>query len=200
MIDFHLLRVSMTRTVWATTVAMFFWCSTLASASLALPPVSQNKASRAQAEQAIRTSIFETMKAFLTGDIKTLKQRTAQRTFDLVNLVYEAAREDPDLQNELRNARITNSDEFLRYFMQGMANQFLQAAPVSPEQAARRVANDSVLSFISDSEAKILVADSEFARAKLVAKAWKIDLTDSLKKAVLKEVKNPEMRARIKSF
>jgi hypothetical protein len=179
---------------------MVFWCSSLASVSLALPPVSQNKPSRAQAEKAIRTSIFETMKAFLTGDIKTLKQRTAQRTLDLVNLVYEAAREDPDLQNELRNARISNPDEFLRFFMQGMANQYLQAAPMAPEQAATRVAKDAVVSFISDSEAKIIVAGSEFAGAKLVAKAWRIDLTDSLKKAVLKEVKNPEMRARIKSF
>jgi hypothetical protein len=169
-----------------------------------VPSVSQatssSKTSRVQAEKAIRTSIFETMKAFLTGDIKTLRQRSAQRTLDLVNLVYEAAKEDPRLQEELRSARITNADEFLRFFMQGMANQYLQAAPMPPEQAARRAANDAVISFTSDSEARILVRDSEFARAKLVSREWKIDLTDSLKKAVLNEVKNPEMRARIKSL
>ena len=81
-----------------------------------------------------------------------------------------------------------------------MANQYLQAALIPPEQAARRVANDSVVSFTGNSEARILVGDSEFARAKLVARQWKIDLTDFLKKAVLNEVKNPEMRARIKSL
>lgn len=188
----------MTRKMCATAVILL--SSILASVLSTPPAASQNRTSREQAEKAIRAAIFETMNAFLTGDIKTLKQRSAQRTLDLVSLVYEAAREDPTLQNELRNARITNADEFLRFFMQGMANQYLQAAPVSPEQAARRVANDSVVSFTSDSEAKIIVGDSEFARAKLVAKAWKIDLTDSLKKAVLKEVKNPEMRARIKSL
>jgi len=180
-------------------VVLLTW-SIVPSFPLASPAISQRKTTRAQAENAIRASIFETMKAFLTGDIKTLKQRVAKRTLDLVDLVYEAAREDPLLQSELRTARITNADEFLRFFMQGMANQYLQAAPISPEQAARRVANDSVLSFTGDSEARIIVGDAEFARAKLVAKAWKIDLTESLKKAVLKEVKNPEMRARIKSL
>jgi hypothetical protein len=167
---------------------------------LASPAISQSKASRDQAEQAIRASILETMRAFLTGDVKTLKQHIAKRTLDLVSLVYEAAREDPRLQEELRSARITNADEFLRFFMQGMANQYLQASPMAPEQAARKVAHDAVVSFTSDSEARINVGDSEFARAKLVASEWKIDLTDSLKKAVLNEVKNPEMRARIKSL
>jgi hypothetical protein len=44
------------------------------------------------------------------------------------------------------------------------------------------------------------VANSEFGRARRVAREWKIDLTDSLKKAVLNEVSNPEIRARIKSL
>ena len=189
----------MRRMAFAIVVMLLGW-SVLAIVPLASQATSQSKTLRGQAEKAIRTSIFETMNAFLTGDIKTLQQRSAQRTLDLVNLVYEAAREDPRLQEELRSARIANADEFLRFFMQGMANQYLQAAPMPPEQAARRVANDAVVSFTSDSEARILVRDSEFARAKLVARKWRIDLTDSLKKAVLNEVKNPEMRARIKSL
>lgn len=183
-----------------TTGVMLLWWSLLAAAPLARPLMPQDKAARDQATKAIRESIFKTMKAFLTGDVKALKQCSAQRTLDLVNLVYEAARKDSRLQEELRNARITNADEFLGFFMQGMANQYLQASPMPPEQAARRVASDAVMSFISQSEARIIVGDSEFARAKLVAKEWKIDLTDSLKKAVLREVKNPEMRARIKSL
>jgi hypothetical protein len=56
------------------------------------------------------------------------------------------------------------------------------------------------VSFISDSEARIVGGDSEVARALLVKGEWKIDLTDSLKKAVLKEINNPELRARIKSL
>lgn len=184
---------------FAIRVMLLVW-SVLASVPLASQAMTQTKTSRDQAEKAIRTSIFETMKAFLTVDVKALKQHSARRTLDLVNLVYEAAREDPQLQEQLRNGRVTNSDEFMRFFLQGMANQYLQAAPMPPEQAARRAANDAVVSFITDSEARIIVGDSEFARAKLVSKDWKIDLTDSLKKAVLNEVKNPEMRARIKSL
>ena len=189
----------MRRIAFATAVLVAGW-SVFAFALGAGPAAFQSKASRDQSEQAIRASIFETMKAFLTVDVKALKQRSTKRTLDLVRLVYEAARGDPRLQEELRSARITNADEFLRFFMQGMANQYLQASPMPPEQAARRVAHDAVLSFASDSEARIIVGDSEFARAKLVAREWKIDLTDSLKKAVLNEVKNPEIRARIKSL
>ena len=140
------------------------------------------------------------MKAFLTQDVATFKRHSAKRTLDLIDLAYEAARQDPVYQQELQKAHITNAAQFLSYFMLGMANQYLQAMPLSPEAAALKVANDSTVSFISDSEARIAVGDSGFARAKLVARAWKIDLTDWLKKAVLQEVKDPDLRARIKSL
>ena len=140
------------------------------------------------------------MKAFLTQDVATFKRHSAKRTLELIDLAYESARQDPVYQQELQKAHIANSAQFLNYFMQGMASQYLQAIPLSPEAAARRVANDSTVSFISDSEARIAVGDAGFARAKLVARVWKIDLTDWLKKAVLKEVKDPELRARIKSL
>ncbi|HWN98046.1 MAG TPA: hypothetical protein VNS63_02145 [Blastocatellia bacterium] len=189
----------MARKVCATVFIFLAW-SIYASGLSSHPESSQKKASRDQAEKAVRTSIYEMMRAFLTVDVKALKQRSARRTLDLVNLVYEAAQEEPRLQEELRNARVTNSDEFMRFFVQGMANQYLQALPMAPEQAARKVAHDAVVSFTSDSEATIIVNNAEFARAKLVAKEWKIDLTDSLKKAVLNEVKNPTMRAKIKNL
>lgn len=181
------------------TGVLLMW-SILAGVPLVRPAIPQGKPSRDLATKAIRESIFKTMRAFLTGDVKTFKHRSAKRTLNLVNLAYEMARTDSRLQEELRNARITSADEFLGFFMQGMANQYLQASPVPPEQAARRVANDVVVSFAGQSEARILMGESEFARAKLVAGEWRIDLTDSLKKAVLREVKNPEMRARIKSL
>jgi hypothetical protein len=179
---------------------MLLWWPNLTAGPSSLQAIAQNKTSRDQSTNAIRESIFQTMKAFLTGDVKTLKRLTAQRTLDLINLVYEAAREDPGLREDLRKARVTNSDEFLRFFMQGIANQYLQAAPMQPEQAARKVANDAVISFTNQSEARIVVGESDFARAKLAFRDWKIDLADSLKTPILREVKNPEMRARIKSL
>lgn len=140
------------------------------------------------------------MKAFLTQDVNNFKRHSAKRTLDLIDLAFEAARQDPLYQQELQKAHIANANQFLGYFLQGMANQYLQAMPISPEAAALKVANDSTVTFISDSEARIAFADSGFARAKLVARVWKIDLTDWLKKAVLKEVKDPDLRARIKSL
>lgn len=183
-----------------TAALVLLWWPNVAGIPFSRSAIAQNKTSRDQATNAIRESIFKTMKAFLTGDVKTVKRFSAQRTLDLINLVYEAAREDPGLREDLRNARVTNADEFLRFFMQGIANQYLQAAPMQPEQAARKVANEAVISFSNQSEARIVVGESDFARAKLAAREWKIDLSDSLKKAVLGEVKNPEMRARIKSL
>ncbi len=175
-------------------------CLILVAVTPASPPQSHHKPSRDEAEKLIRATAYEMMKAFLTSDVQTFKRHSAKRMLDLVSLVYEAARQDQRYQQELQNARITNADQFLGYFLQGMATQYLQTMPLSPEAAARRVANDSAVSFISDSEARIVAGDNEVARARLVARAWKIDLTDSLKKAVLKEVNDPAMRARIKSL
>lgn len=167
---------------------------------LASSPAQSHKPSRAEAEKAIRASAYEMMKAFLTQDVAVFKRHSAKRTLELINLTYEAARKDPLYQQQLQKAQIANADQFLSYFMLGMATQYLQAMPLSPEAAATRVANDSTISFVSDSEARIAVGDSGFARARLVARAWKIDLTDWLKKSVLKEIKDPELRARIKSL
>jgi hypothetical protein len=160
----------------------------------------RDKPSRDQAEKAIRNAAYEMMKAFLTNDVATFKRHSAKRTLDLIDLAYEAARQDPVYQQEMQKAHIANASQFLGYFLQGMANQYLQAMPLSPEAAAINVANNSTVSFISDSEARIAVGDSGFARAKLVARVWKIDLTDWLKRGVLKEIKDPGLRARIKSL
>jgi len=161
---------------------------------------SHHKPSRDESTKAIRATAYSMMKAFLTQDVATFKRLSAKRTLQLVSLTFEAAREDSQYKQELENAHITNADQFLGYFLQGMANQYLQAAPLSPEAAARRAANDSSVTFISDSEARIAAGNSEVARARLVGKEWKIDLTDWLKRGVLAEVKDPAMRARIKSL
>jgi hypothetical protein len=181
-----------------TVIAAFVlsWLALTAMTALGLP----EKPTRVESEKAIRATAYEMMKAFLTQDVATFKRHSAKRTLDLVSLVFEAARQDSRYQQELQNARITNADQFLGYFLQGMANQYLQGMPVTPEAAARRAANDSTVTFISDSEAKIVTADSEFARARLIAKQWKIDLTDTLKRAVINEINNPELKARIKKL
>jgi len=180
--------------------AILLVCFIFFSADPSSTSQSIHKPSRDESTKAIRATAYEMMKAFLTQDAATFQRHSAKRTLELVRLTYEAARQDPAYQQELQKARITNAEQFLSYFMLGMATQYLQAMPLSPEAAARRVASDSTISFISDSEARIVLGDSGFARARLVARQWKIDLTDWLKKGVLKEVKNPELRARIKSL
>lgn len=185
----------MTRAI--TTAAILLGLLSLADSTTASSAQPLQKSSRAESEKAIRKSAYEMMKAFLNQDVATFKRYSAKRTLDLIDLTYEAARQDAVYQQELQKAHISNADQFLGYFLQGMANQYLQAIPLSPEAAAIKVSKDSTVSFVSDSEARIAVANSGFARARLVARGWKIDLTDWLKRGVLKEIKNPELRARI---
>jgi hypothetical protein len=180
--------------------AILLGCFIFFSVDIPSAAQAQHKPSRDESTKAIRASAYEMMKAFLTQDVATFKRHSAKRTLDLVSLTYEAARQDPRYQQELQNAKITNADQFLGYFLQGVATQYLQNMPLSPEAAARHVANDSTVSFVTDSEARIMTGENEVAHARLVARVWKIDLTDSLKKAVLKEVNNPELRAKIKSL
>jgi hypothetical protein len=181
-----------------TTITFLLLLSTLSSTAGTLSANPQR--SRDEATKDIRKTAYEMMKAFLTQDVATFKRHSAKRTLDLISLAYEAAQQEPRYQPELQKAGITNVDQFLSYFMLGMATQYLQGMPLSPEAAATRVANESTVSFSSDSEARIILRSTGFARAKLVARAWKIDLTDWLKEPVLKEVSNPELRAKIKNL
>lgn len=161
---------------------------------------SRQTQSREEVTKAIRKTAYEMMKAFLTQDVATFKRHSAKRTLDLIELAYQAARQEPRYQEEFQKAGITNTDQFLNYFMLGMATQYLQGMPISPDAAATRVANDSTVTFVSDSDARIVLRGTGFARARLVSRAWKIDLTDWLKQPVLKEVSDPELRARIKAL
>jgi hypothetical protein len=161
---------------------------------------SSNRPSRDEATKAIRSAAYEMMKAFLTQEVATFKKHAAKRTLDLVALTYEAAQKDPRYQGELQNAGVTNADQFLGYFMLGLATQYLQSVPMSPEAAARHVGNDSTVTFVGDSTANIVFNNIEVAHARLAGKQWKIDLTDWLKKGVLKEINDPAIRARIKAL
>lgn len=164
------------------------------------PGQTAHKPPREDATKAIRASAHQMMKAFLTQDVGTFKKHAAKRTLDLVGLTYEAAQKDPRYQGELQSAGVKNVDQFLGYFMLGLATQYLQTMPLSPEAAAKHVANDSTVTFTSDTAANIAVTNIPVARARLAGKQWKIDLTDWLKKGVLKEVNDPAIRARIKAL
>jgi hypothetical protein len=85
-------------------------------------PQSHHKPSRDESTKAIRATAYSMMKAFLTQDVATFKRLSAKRTLQLVSLTFEAAREDSQYKQELQNAHITNADQFLGYFLQGMAN------------------------------------------------------------------------------
>src|SRR5262245_36430090 len=111
------------------------WCTLITPAASGLP----DKPSRADSEKVIRKTAYEMMKAFLTQDVPVFRRHSARRTLELVSIVYEAARRDPTYQQELQKARINNADQFLGYFLLGMANQYLQAVPLSPEAAAIKV-------------------------------------------------------------
>jgi hypothetical protein len=196
MLDSCNMKSRATRTLYSA-ILLGFIVFTIVASSLAQTP---RQPSRDEATKTIRATVYEMMKAFLTQEVATFKKHAAKRTIDLVGITYEAAQKDPRYQGELQSAGVTNADQFLGYFMLGLATQYLQTMPLSPEAAAKHAANDSTVTFASDSLANIVVNNVEVAHARLVGKQWKIDLTDWLKKGVLREVTDPAIRARIKSL
>jgi hypothetical protein len=156
--------------------------------------------SRVEAEKAIRQATFETMKAFILADARSFKLRVTQRTIQLLSLAQDALRQDGRYSEELRRAGINNFDQFLEYIFRNLSPQFAALAPASPEKAAEKVASQSQISFINNSEAKILFNNAELARARLAGSRWQIDLTDMIKKILLEEITDPQMKAKIKNF
>lgn len=181
-------------------ITILLGCLIFFSVDASMLAQTPRKPSREEATKVIRATVYEMMKAFLTQEVATFKKHAAKRTIDLVGLTYEAAQKDPRYQGELQNAGVANADQFLGYFMLGLSTQYLQTMPLSPEAAAKHAANDSTVTFASDSLANIVVNNVEVAHARLAGKQWKIDLTDWLKKGVLREITDPAIRARIKSL
>src|SRR5262249_3401543 len=120
-----------TTTAWIF-LAVFTFCAT---------PNAQSRQthSREEATKAIRKTAYEMMKAFLTQDVAPFKRHSAKRTLDLIELAYQAASHEPRYQQEFQKAGITNTDQFFSYFMLGMATQYLQGMPLTPDAAAARV-------------------------------------------------------------
>ena len=141
------------------------------------------------------------MKAFLTQDVATFKRLSAKRTLQLVSLTFEAAREDSQYKQELANRSYHQCRPVSGLLPAGHGKSVSSSRPALARSAppdARLTTHPSLSS--ADSEARIAAGNSEVARARLVGKEWKIDLTDWLKRGVLAEVKDPQMRARIKSL
>lgn len=154
--------------------------------------------SRADAEKAIRRSAYETTKAFLSASVKSFRQNVTERSISVFRSTFDLFRQDAKYKDELQRAGVTTFDQFLEYIMLGMSPRL--AGPLTPDKAAEKISTESQMSFISNSEAKILFNNSEFARARLSAGQWKIDLTSTIKRILLEEVENPQMKAKIKTF
>ena len=162
---------------------------------------SHPKPSRAESEKAIRKIGLRNDEGVPHPGRRNLQTSLGEANTGPRRPCLRSARQDPRYQQELQKARITNADQFLGYFLQGMANQYLQAMPlISRSRGTEESPTTQPLRSSAIPRPDRRRGDSGFARARLVAQAWKIDLTDWLKKAVLKEIKDPELRAKIKSL
>lgn len=154
--------------------------------------------SRADAEKAIRRAAYETTKAFLTANVKNFRQNVTERSISVFRSTFDLFRQDAKYKDEMQRAGVTSFDQFLEYIMLGMSSRL--AGPLAPDKAAEKISAESQTSFISNGEAKILFNNSEFARARLIGAQWKIDLTSTIKRILLEEVEDPQMKAKIKNF
>ncbi len=154
--------------------------------------------SRADAEKAIRRSAYETTKAFLSANVRVFKQNVTERSISVFRSTFDLFRQDAKYRDDLQRAGVSSFDQFLEYIMLGMSPRL--AGPLAPAKAAEKISNESQMSFINNAEAKILFNNSEFARALLSRGQWKIDLTQTIKRILLEEVGDPQMKAKIKNF
>ncbi|MEW6208447.1 MAG: hypothetical protein AB1631_08765 [Acidobacteriota bacterium] len=154
--------------------------------------------SPADAERAIRRTAYETTKAFLSANVRLFKQNVTERSISVLRSTFDLFQQNPKSKDELQRAGVASFDQFLEYIMLGMSPRL--AGPLAPDKAAEKISNESQLAFISNTEAKILFNNSEFARARLSRAQWKIDLTTTIKRILLEEVEDPQMKAKIKNF
>jgi hypothetical protein len=154
--------------------------------------------SPADSEKAIRRAAYETTKAFLSANVRLFKQNVTDRSISVLRSTFDLFQQNPKSKSELQRAGVASFDQFLEYIMLGMAPRL--AGPLAPDKAAEKISGESQISFINKAEAKILFNNSEFARARLSRAQWKIDLTATIKRILLEEVEDPQMKARIKTF
>ena len=138
---------------------------------------------RTQAEPLIRTAIYESGLATLTGDAKLYRSHLARRTFELYRLIFEGFKEVPDYAAMLKENNVDSADKFIDTTFKMGASQWASLSKDEIEQRARAQSNGK-LTFLTDQEA-ILEFGGSTMRIVYEDKAWKIDETEGGKKMFL---------------
>jgi hypothetical protein len=138
---------------------------------------------RTQAEPLIRTAIYESGLATLTGDVKLYRSHLARRTFELYRLIFEGFKEVPDYAAMLKENNVDTADKFIDSTFKMGASQWANLSKDEIEQRARSQSNGK-LTFLNDQEA-ILEFGGSTMRIVFEDKAWKIDETEAGKKIFL---------------
>jgi len=138
---------------------------------------------RAGAEPLIRTAVYESCLATLTGDAKLYRSHIVRRTIELYRLVFEGFKEVPDYAAILKDNNLDTVEKFIDASFKAGAAQWVNLSKDEVEQRARAQSNGK-LTFLSDQEA-ILEFGGSTMRIVFEDKAWKIDETEDGKKMFL---------------
>lgn len=138
---------------------------------------------RTQAEPLIRTAVYESGLATLTGDAKLYRSHLARRTFELYRLIFEGFKEVPDYAAMLKDNNVDTAEKFIDTTFKAGASQWAKLSKDEIEQRARAQSNGK-LTFLTDQEA-ILEFGGSTMRIVYEDKAWKIDETEAGKKVFL---------------
>ena len=131
---------------------------------------------KAEAEQAIRKTLYTLEYAYATGDIETVRRLTAKRTLDLYRLCFSLLSKDSGL----------NADDLFARMVSAVAAAAPQMSPEKIKEQAQKNA-DRPITFIDDKTARIVDDPSAPASVAVLEEGiWKIDDTEMVKEDFLK--------------
>ncbi|HEY3104910.1 MAG TPA: hypothetical protein VGJ69_15095 [Pyrinomonadaceae bacterium] len=161
---------------------ILFFAFVFASVLYAVPRHASQD-SRTAAEPLIRTAIYESALATLTGDVKLYRTRVARRTFELYRLIFEGFREVPEYAEMLTENKLDTADKFIDATFKQGATRWANLSKDQMEQQARAQSNGKLI-FLNDHEV-ILEFGGSTIRLVYEDNAWKVDETEAAKKLFL---------------
>jgi VWFA-related protein len=139
-------------------------------------PTTSTPTNKAEAQQAIRNTLYTLEYAYATGDIETVRRLTAKRTLDLYHLCFSLLSKDSGL----------NTDDLFAHMVQAVAAAAPQMTPEKIKEQARKNA-DRLITFLDEKTARIAGDPGAPASLAILEDGiWKIDDTEMIKEDFLK--------------
>lgn len=167
---------------------LLFWLIASVWLARATSPQGSTPPDRAESEKVIRAIMYEMSIATLTGDLKTFRKYSAQRTLSFYDLFADELLKDSKLKEHLGRAGVTDRKSFMEFNFRAAANRMAKTPRIL------------VREFFNYTEAK---AETKSGVVRFIRESgdWKADSTEVLKKGLLTSLPlGAESKAKLEKF